>query len=107
MPTLIFFGVQKPYFFFPSHSPRFFATLPSTHFSGAGIKRHQFLDLPMLAADANSVVPLHFTSLDLHPPQQRTASVLRFFNCFIHSERMQQKIILTLFAILSSFNHFY
>ncbi|MEN2436295.1 hypothetical protein AAH994_12845 [Weeksellaceae bacterium A-14] len=83
MPTLIFFGYRKPYFFLPTHSPRFFATLPTTHFSGAGIKRHKFLVLPMLAADANIVVTLHYTSLDLHPPQQRTASVLRSaYPCF-------------------------
>ncbi|MBP9607693.1 MAG: hypothetical protein KBE35_12165, partial [Ferruginibacter sp.] len=58
-------------------------TLPTTHFSGAGIKRHKFIISQVLPAGANSIVPLHCTSLDLHPPQHRTASVLRnAYTCF-------------------------
>lgn len=57
--TLIFFGVQKPYFFFPPHSPRFFATLPTTHFSGA-VKNKALIDC---FAHVLHKVFSHFTSL--------------------------------------------
>ncbi|RST26325.1 hypothetical protein [Chryseobacterium lacus] len=58
-PMLIFFGVQKPYFFFPPHSPRFFATLPTTHFSGAVINK-AFIDY---FGNVQHKVFSHFTSL--------------------------------------------
>ena len=50
---------------------------PHTQFSGAEIKRHKLFISQVPTAGANSIVPLHCTSLDLHPPQHRTASVLR------------------------------
>ena len=82
-PNAHIFRVSEAVFFLPNALPTLLATLPTTHFSGAGIKRHKFIISQVPVAGANSIVSLHCTSLDLHPPQHRTASVLRnAYSCF-------------------------
>ncbi|MBP6662085.1 MAG: hypothetical protein KA172_03255 [Paludibacter sp.] len=47
----------------------------------------------MLTAGANSIVPLHCTSLDLHQPQHRTAKVAPSFRYTKPNSSIPQAVI--------------
>ena len=96
-PMLIFFGVQKPYFFFPPHSPSFFATLPTTHFSGA-VKNKALIGC---FTNVLHKVFSHFTSLHFGKLKQIYLHLLRSISAHLiaspHSKRISYLISL-LFA---------